>query len=149
MFLGLTLILLIALGALIIRAKKLEKEQAIKPVEIVQKSPSTAIRALAPQDLEVTRSKMQLAEENQNLLSARHEIEIRNNGNTRYGEIQLRFTYYDRRGRMLLYKSHTIGGGIMPGATLELTGIVFHDLPTAVHSCRVSIDYAELPSVAQ
>jgi len=147
MFLGLTLVLVVALVNLIIRGRRLEKEQAGRVVEVVQKSRPSLTRVFRPQDLEIVDSKMQL-EENAGVKSqaraARHEIEIRNNGNVPYGEIQIRLLYLNRSGKVLTARTSSVARGILPGATLKVDDIVVGDLPDTVADCRVAIDYADL-----
>jgi len=149
MFWGLTLVLIIALAALILRGRRMEKQQAGRLVEIVQKSQPTPTRALAPPDIEIVRATMRLekgAGGKARDLTAHHEIEIRNNGSVPYGEIQLRFTYLGGSGKPLAYRTHTLEEGITPGAILKMTGIVFGDLPDAAANSRASVDYADLKS---
>ncbi len=146
-FTGLTIVLLIALVALIVRGKRIETQSTQSSNEMVRKPTPTLIRALAPQDLKVIESKMFLQPNRSNktqVAAARHEVEVRNDGDSAYGEMQLRFSYLDRNGRLLCHKTYTVPGGIAPGASLRVTDIVFDDLPAKTASCRTSIDYAEL-----
>jgi hypothetical protein len=153
MFLGLTLVLIVALVTLIIKGRRLEKQQAGRAVEVVQKSKPSPTRAFSPRDLEIVHSKMQLEEkagEKNQTHAARHEIEIRNNGSVPYGEIQFRFVYLDRSGKVLATKTRSVDQSVLPGATLNMTDIVAEDLPNSAADCRVSIDYADLgPASAQ
>ncbi|MBP1624567.1 MAG: hypothetical protein H6Q07_2587, partial [Acidobacteria bacterium] len=48
LFWGLTLVLVVALISLIVRGRRLEKQQAGKSVEVVQESEPSPIRVLAP-----------------------------------------------------------------------------------------------------
>ena len=146
LFLGLTLVLVVALVTLIIRGRRLEKQQIGRIVEVVQKSKPTPTRALSPPDLEIVQSKMQLEREAGRkgpLRTARHQIELRNSGSVPYAATQLRFAYLDRGGKVLDTRTHTVAQGILPGAILKVTDIVVSDLPSAVANCRASIDYAD------
>jgi len=60
LFLGLTLVLFVALTNLIIRGCRLQKEQAQKLVETVEEAKPTATRVLGPQDLRIVLAKMAL-----------------------------------------------------------------------------------------
>jgi len=147
LFLGLTLVLVVALVNLIIRGRRLEKQQASRRVEVVEQSKPTATRVLAPQDLEITQSKMWFEEaaggRNQSQ-TARHEIEIRNNGHVAYSRIQLSFEYLDRRGNVSSTKTHPITRTILPGAELKVSDIRIEGLPGSAASSRVAIVYADI-----
>jgi hypothetical protein len=145
-FLGLTLVLVVALVSLIVRGRRLEKQQAGKPAELVQKSKSSPIRVFRPRDLEIVQSKSQLeakAGAKGRSLAALHKIEVRNNGSVPYGEIQFRLVYLDRSGRELAIRTHPVTQGILPGTILKVTDIMVGDLPAAATESRISIDYAD------
>ncbi len=147
LFWGLTLVLMVVLVNLILRERKLEKERARQMVEIVQESKPSATRVLGAQDLEIVQSKMILESESGTKLqsrSARHEIVIRNNGTLPYGEIQLKFEYFDKGGKTLLTKTHSIARTLMPGATVELSEILIDDLPDSIANSRVAIAFADI-----
>jgi len=147
MFLGLTLVLVVALVYLVIRGRQAEKEQAGKPVEIIQKSKSTPTRELGPPDLEIVDSGIRLQEggkEGDQARTAHHQIAIRNNGHSAYGEIQLRFSYLDRGGKVLVARTHSITQGIQAGETLRVADIAIGDLPAAAAGSRTEIASADL-----
>jgi hypothetical protein len=149
LFWGLTLVLVVALVFLMVRGRRMEKKQSGRLVEAIQQSKSTPTRVLGPQDLEIIQSKMHLQGEagaTKPFLAAHHEIEIRNNGNVPYGEIQLRFAYLDRSGKVLITKTHSATQGILPGAILKLADIMVDGLPAATTSFRVTVAYADIRS---
>ncbi len=147
MFLGLTLVLVVALVFLVIKGRQAEKEQAGKPVEIVRKSESTPTRALRPPDLEIVESNMRLQDGGPGGNQARtayHQVSIRNNGQSSYGEIQLKFSYLDRGGKVIDARTYSITQGIQPGATLGVADIAIGNLPAAAAGSRAAIVYADL-----
>jgi hypothetical protein len=151
LFLGLTLVLIVALINLIIRGRRLEKEKSSKLVEVVKDSEPTPTRVLAPQDLEIIQSTMKLVREAavKQLPTARHEIEIRNVGKVSYGEIQLRVVYLDRNGKVLTTKTRSIAQTILPGITLKFADILIDGVPASAAACRVTIVYADMGLAAQ
>ena len=93
---GLTLVLVVALAALIIQGHRLEKQKANQQVEIIQKSTPTATRAFAPKDIELLDSNMRIEEKtdaSSQSCIAWHEIELKNSGTIAYEKIQLSFDY--------------------------------------------------------
>lgn len=147
LFIGLTLVLIAALLALIVQGRKLEKEQPLRQVEVVQQSKPSATRVLGPQDIEIVRSKMQWEDDSAQTKAPRtalHEVEIRNNGSAAYAGIQLRFTYLSGGGKTVETRVHNIVMDIPPGAVLRLDDIKFNNLPPSAKDFRVVIDYADL-----
>ena len=147
LFWGLTLVLLVALVSLIIRGRRMEKGQAGRLVEVTQESPPSATRVLAPQDLQIVQSTTQLQEEpsgKRKSQTARHEIEIRNNGNVPYGRIQFRFDYLDRSRKTVATRNYSIVKTIMPGAALKLADIKADGIPALTASCTASVVYADI-----
>jgi hypothetical protein len=146
LFWGLTVVLIVALVNLIIRGRRLEKQQARQLVEVVQESRPTSTRVLAPRDLEIVQSKMRLEEADGKTRSqiARHEIEIRNNGKIPYSGIQLGFDYLDRSGKLLSTKTQSLARSIEPGGDLKLVEIVVSGLPLPTISFRVVVVSADI-----
>jgi hypothetical protein len=147
LFWGLTLVLVVALTNLIIRGCRLEKEEAQKRVETTEEAKPTATRVLAPQDLSIVESKMELATKLENKKTfhlARHEVEIHNGGNVSYKDIKLRFVYLDSSGKKLQSRTYSIAQTIVPGATLKLADIFVSDIPPAAASFQSMIVYADI-----
>lgn len=138
---GLTLVLVVALVSLIIRGRRLEKEQAGRLVEVVQDSKPTQTRALTPQDLEVVQSNMKLEKAAD---SAKHAVEIRNNGAVPYDNIALKFVYLDRSGKVVTTKNYSVIQTVMPGSTVQIPNISMDGIPAAAAGCRTSIVYADI-----
>ena len=139
LFLGLTLVLIVALVNLIIRGRRLEKQQAGKSVETIKESKPTPTRVLRPDDLEIIGSSMQRGAAG----PALHTVEIRNNGHYSYSRIQLRIAYMDRGGKLLETKHYSIVRDISPGWT-RVTDIRVEAVPDLAARAQVTIDYADL-----
>jgi hypothetical protein len=152
-FWGLSIILVIALIGLVLRGRRIEKQQVGKPTEIIQESVPTPTRVLKPKDLEIAGSKMRLEKKvdgDTQSLCAWHEIEIRNiKGETSYGKVQLSVDYMDRRGKVLATKPYSAAKTIMPGDILRLADIKIEGLPVQTVNCRIAIVYAEIESARQ
>ena len=140
LFLGLTLVLIVALVNLIIRGRRLEKQQAGKSVETIKESKPTPTRVLRPDDLEIIGSSMQRDAAG----PALHTVEIRNNGRDSYSRIQLRIAYMDRGGKLLETKHYSIFRNISPGGRTRVTDIRVEGVPDLAARARVTIDYADL-----
>ena len=146
LFWGLTLVLAVALMSLIIRGRRLEKEQAQQMVEVVRESKATPTRVFAPQDLQIIQAGMRLEKDSGNkgnVRAARHEIAIRNNGNVPYSDIQLKFDYVSRSGKELATTKHLVSQKILPGTTLNTEALVA-DIPASTVDSRVVIISADL-----
>ena len=147
LFFGLTLVLMLGFIVLVIRSCRQEAEPASGPGEMIEKSESTAVRALKPADLEIVRSKTVLernAGTTKPSFSARHEIEICNRGSVPYKEIRLNFVYLSRTGKVLETRTHSIGQTILPGATLKLADIRMDGFSESAAESRVSIVCADI-----
>jgi len=147
LFWGLTLVLIAALFSLIVRSRRLEKEQAAGAAEVVQESQQTPTRVLAPRDLVLSPSKMRLDKDPASLNVAQtawHEIEVHNNGKVAYSGIQLRLDYLDANGKSRAIKNYIVNKTIKPGDHLKLTDIRIDGLPDRAVDCRIGIAYADI-----
>jgi hypothetical protein len=141
LFWGLTLVLVVALVSLIIRGRRMEKELAAQPTEAVQQVPPTPTRVLAPQDLEIVSSTMQLKPDH----IASHDIEIQNHGSVPYGGILLKFVYLDRAGKPLTTKTYALEKTVIrPGFGLKVPRIIIQEIPASAERLQVSVKYADL-----
>lgn len=147
LFWGLTIILVAVIINLMIQGRRLEKEGAGQVVEAIQESKPSSTRVLGPRDLEIVRSKIMVENESdmkRQSYTARHEIEIQNNGNVSYGEICLRFTYLDGKGDILATKTRSINRTLLPGADLTISDIMIGDIPATTTNSRATIVYADV-----
>jgi len=125
----------------------MEKEQASQPSEKTEEAKSTATRVLAPQDLEILNSKTTVeknAGPKEPSCISHHEIEIRNNGKVSYKDVQLSFSYLDRKGKESEAKIHSITQIIAPGTTLKLNDITIDGLPISTVDSKAAIISADI-----
>ena len=147
LFWGFTLVLAVALISLIIRGRRLEKEQAQQMVEVVRESKPTPTRVFIPQDLQIIKARMYLEKDpggKDKIRAARHEIEIRNSGSVAYSDIQLKFDYVSRNGKELAKRTQLIPQKILPGATLSTADILVTGIPASTADSKVVIISANL-----
>jgi hypothetical protein len=146
LFWGLILVLVAALISLIVRGRRLEKEQAQQTVEVVRESKATPTRIFAPHDLQMIQARMRLEKDpggNDKIRAARHEVAIRNSGDVPYSDIQLKFDYMSRNGKELATRTQSIPQRISPGATLN-TEAILTDIPASTADSKVAIISADL-----
>ena len=147
LFYGLTIVLASAFIFLAVQGRRMEKEQKEQGSEIVKNYTPTPTRVLAPHDLEILSSDMILPRDNDKngkQEAVRHRIEILNSGNVSYCEIQLRLTYLDANGKVILAVPHDIKVRIRPDETLLLPDFVVNDIPVEATDCRPEILYADI-----
>jgi hypothetical protein len=147
LFYGLTIVLASAFIFLAVQGRRMEKEQMTQGSEIVKNYTPTPTRVLAPQDLVILSAVMTLPRDNEKKgkqEAVRHRIEILNSGHVTYCEIQLRLTYLDATGKVILTVPHDINERIRPGETLLLHDFVMNDIPAEATDCRPEIVYADI-----
>jgi hypothetical protein len=150
MFAGLTLALIATLAFLIIRSRKIEKQQESRVKEVIQESKPSPTRVLAPREIKIIQGKMalfRLSPEKAAAQSAQHEIEIRNLGRASYSGIQLRLEYLNSIGKTVATKAYSINKALSPGGTLNLSGIKIDNLPVSISDCKIIIISADLADV--
>ncbi len=140
-FFGLTLVLVIAFVALVIRGRKLEQQQAQRPPEFLSES-SSPVRAFAPSDLDIVRLQMKLEHDG----TARHEFELSNKGSVTYQVVQLEFIYRDAGGSQVAAKRYSVSRILEPGRSAEIDDAVVSGVPLRAVSVHGRIVYAELAS---
>ncbi len=149
LFWGLTLMLVAIIVSLVFRSRREEKSKAAEAVEIVQQSRPTATRVLAPQDLIIVESKMELVKatgEEQKGAAAHHEVVVRNDGSVEYASLQLRFTYLGPGNKDLGSKTCVATKPVPPHQTESLGEITVEEVPAGAARCTVQILYADLSS---
>jgi hypothetical protein len=147
MFGGLTLVLVVALAFLAIRARKMETLKEIPANEAIQEAKLSPTRALTPSELKIVQAKMALFKQSPDKTtsqSAQHEIQIRNLGSTSYSGIQLLFEYLNPKGKIIATKAYPINKTLSPRAELRLLDIKIDNLPVSTADCKVIISSADL-----
>ncbi len=148
-FLGLMVLLGSVLVYMILSARRQEKRVGSPPAEIVRQSKPTATRVLAPEDLQITDSSMQILQPaggsgRVTEVAARHSVTVRNEGKRRYRGFMLRFDYSTAAGRVVESRSRQVSQDLPPGETVTPQEILMEGLPGKVRHCAVSIAWADL-----
>jgi hypothetical protein len=148
-FLGLMVLLGSVLVYMILGARKQEKRIVSPPAEIIRQSKPSPTRVLAPPDLQVTESAMEIlpppavsgsvAE-----VSARHSVTLRNRGSGHYKAFMLRFNYLTSSGSGVESRSRQITLDLPAGGTVRLQDLLTEALPGKVRACSVSVTWADL-----
>jgi hypothetical protein len=139
---SLTLVLVAVITILVIRGRRMEKQQAARMAEVIQPSNSTNTRILNPQDLEILNPAIQLKSNP----FASHQIEIRNNGDVAYSQILLRMTYINQRGEELTSKTFSIAQTVKPGASIKLPNLPTEAVPAMAVKLQLAIVAADVES---
>lgn len=140
LFLGLTLVLVVALANLIYHGRQEAKKEAAKSAEVIRQSKPTPTRILGPEGIAVVNPVMERDASG----AAVHSMAVRNDSSYAYGQIRLQFVYRDRNGKVLERKTQTVAPGPGPGASLSLSGIRVEGVPPAAVQSDVSIVSADL-----
>jgi hypothetical protein len=145
LFLGLTGMLIVVLGYLVVQGRKQEKQQQknARPVELVQESKPTLTRAIAPPDLQITEAKVEVLHDDGGL-SAKHQIIVRNNGQSAYRNIRLRLTYLSRGDKALGSQIREAVETLQAGQSRSMGDILVEGVPAGTVKATVTILSADL-----
>lgn len=147
LFFGLTLVLVVALVALILQGRREEKLQANQKSEVIKESAASPIRVYAPADLEIVRSTVEFGKKSDptaTALNAHHEVEILNRGQVPYRQIQLAFDYADATGKHLATKDYLLSSTILPSASLKVPDIAVDSIPLSSIDFKITILRADI-----
>jgi hypothetical protein len=151
-FLGLMILLGAVLTYMILGSRKLEKQTAPRPTEIVRASKPSATRVLSPADLEVGLVRSTMAQSGAPgsgpaAPPPRHVLTIRNRGQVAYGRFMIRLSYADVDGREEI-QSRILSELVPAGATVALPENVIEDLPRRMTNLRVQVAWADMVPTA-
>ena len=153
LFLGLTGMLVVVLVYLVVQGRKQEKQQKKnpRPVELVQESKPTPIRVMAPPDLQIMEAKVELSGtdaglSNESGVSAKHQIVVRNNGQSVYQNIRFRLTYLSRGDKVLGSQIREAGETLQAGQSRSMGDILVENIPSGTAKSVVTILSADLES---
>lgn len=149
LFYGLTLLLVCVFIYLAVQGHRQEKLRQEQGADMVETFQSTPMRVLAPRDLEITASSITLDTKNGNGEGPadRHRIEIRNSGNVRYCDIQIKLEYFGSGGAKLGSIERQVTKEIPPGKTLLDIDIPAASLPAGAVGYEPTIVYADVDSL--
>ncbi len=136
--------------SLILKARK-EERLSMHIVEPVKESVPTATRVIAPEDLRILDSKMEILESESKAkgsVTARHSLVVQDIGSVGYTGLRLEFSYWGRSGKLLGKESYSSTTVIPSGESVALDGITLSDVPQGTTRSTARILSADLlPSV--
>ena len=153
LFLGLTLMLAAVLVYLVVQGRRREKLQQTIPrvVEVVRESTPSLTRVIAPDDIDIVESGMELetgaAKANPRGLSevtATHTIVIRDTGRAAYHSLGLQISYIGRANKVLSTRIVPAAELLEPGQARSIEGLKVEHVPAETIKCKVRIAFAEL-----
>ncbi len=151
LFLGLTGMLVVVIVYLVVQGRKQERAQQQNPrtVEVIRESRPTLTRVIAPTDLQIVESRVQISSAGSGSspergLSAKHQIVIRNDGKNTYRNPRLRMTYFGHGEKTLDARTKEVDGVVQPGQTQSLNEITIENLPAGAARSTVKILSADL-----
>ena len=148
-FLGMTILLGAVLVSLVLSGRKEEKRLASAPSEIVRTAKATPTRSMAPGDLDVGESKVELVAPDRNHKNAagpvaRCQLVIRNHGQIAYHDVMLRLQCLGSSGKDLDYRTQLVPETIQPGQILTIRDVTIEKIPPGTARCLLSVFYANL-----
>lgn len=154
LFLGLTGMLVVVLVYLVVQGRKEDRRQQQNPhpTEVIRESRPSLTRVIAPQELQIADSRMELspagsASPGASGLIDRHVIVIRNEGQTPFRGFRIRVTYLGRGEKILGTHTQEIREAIQPGETYS-GNMVIEDIPAGTAKSEVKILSADMESPA-
>jgi len=149
-FYGITVILFVALVFLILRGRSEEKEleaQNIRLIEEVASEPQSSVRAILPRDLQIVEAEVSWTrnpDDDEDDITAHHDITIRNIGGGNFISLWLRLEYIDGTGRPVEIRTHEVDGDLHPKGTLRVSDITIDGLPYTASDFNATILSADL-----
>ena len=143
-------VVLIVLGIAIfvfLRDRSAEREHQAQIVKIEEIASKTAsLRAILPNDLEiVTASASWIRDpDEEDSVTAHHDITIRNTGEGSYVSLWLRLEYVDEGDRPIGSRMFEVSEALPPGSTMRVPGITVDGLPDTVSDFSAVILSADL-----
>ncbi len=153
LFFGLTLMLAAVLVYLVIQGRHRERlrQTNAQPVEVIRNSPPSLTRVIAPSDLEIVESKMELGtvaskqgQGAQPRPTASHRIVIRDDGSAAYHSFALKITYFGRSNKVLESRTVPVAEVLQPGQARSVSEVKVEDVPADTVRCEVTVAYADL-----
>jgi len=148
-FLGMMVLLGAVLVSLVISGRKEEQRKATVPTEIVKTAKATATRSMAPEDLDVGESKVQLTAASRNQSGAAEpralcQLVIRNRGRIAYHDLALKLQCLGSSGKQLGQLTQLVPETVQPGQVLTISDVMIDKLPAGTARCTLSVLYANL-----
>jgi hypothetical protein len=149
LFLGMMILLGAVLVSLVLRGRNEEKRLAAATTEIVKTAKRTPTRSMAPTDLDIGDSKVEITAPGPNrkagaLTGARCDLVIRNLGQIAYHDVMLKLQWLGNNGRDLKFHTQLVPETIQPGQVLNIQDVRIEQIPAGTARCTLSILYANL-----
>jgi hypothetical protein len=157
LFLGLTMMLAAALVYLVIQGRRQEKRRRTtsRPVEIVRESPPSLTRVIAPDDIGIIESKMELGAPGAWAgqvapagVTATHHFVVGNNGRTAYHSFMLKLSYIGHQEKVLETRMLPVAEMLQPGQVRSIGEIKVDNVPAGAVKCIAKIASADLEPTA-
>ena len=153
LFLGLTMMLAAVLAYLVIQGRRQEKQQQTtsRPVEIVRESPPSLTRVIAPADIGIIESKMELGAPGARArqlapagVTATHHFVVGNNGRSAYHSFVLKLFYIGHQEEVLETRMVPVAEVLQPGQARSIAEIKVENVPAGATKCTAKIASADL-----
>jgi hypothetical protein len=150
LFLGLTMMLAAVLVYLVIQGRRQEKQQRTtsRPIEIVRESPPSLTRVIAPDDIGIIESKMELGSPGAQAglagVTATHHFVVGNNGRTAYHSFVLKLFYIGHGEKVLETRMVPVAEMLQPGQAHSIAEIKVENVPAGATRCMAKIASADL-----
>ncbi len=148
LFLGLTGMLVAVLVYLVVQGRKEDRQQQQqnqRPLELIRESKPSLTRVIAPQELHIIDSRMELSPAGAGTVSDKHVIAIRNEGPTRFRSLRFRVIYLGHGGKVLATSTHEIRETIQPGETYS-GNVMIESVPAGTAKSELKILSADMES---
>ena len=137
------------LVTLILKGRRQEAQNAAAPTEIVKTARSTATRMMAPDDIDVSQSRVEIvsADKGSRKSASRRalcRLVVSNRGTIPYHDVMLRLSCLDRGGKVLDTLMQPVPETILPGKTLTVEDVSIEGVSAAAAGCRFAVVYASL-----
>jgi hypothetical protein len=149
LFLGLTIMLVTVLVYLVVQGRRQEKQGSpSRPVEVVRESPPSLIRVIAPDDLGIIESEMELSHPGAQArpagVTATHRIVVGDTGRSAYHGFVLKLSYIGPGGKVLETRMVPVAEMLQPGQARSISGIKVENVPAGTIKCAAKIASADL-----
>jgi hypothetical protein len=148
-FLGMMVLLGAVLVSLVLSGRKEEMRLGSAPSEVVKTAKATPTRSMAPGDLDITESKVELVAPARNQKSAvgpvaHCQLVIRNHGQIAYHDVMLKLHCLRSNGKDLDYRTQLVPETIQPGQILTIPDVTIDEIPPGTARCTLSVLYANI-----
>jgi hypothetical protein len=140
---------MLALGTilvyLVLQSRREEARVVRKtPVEIVREAEPTATRAIAPRDLVADDCRVSEKNGPPGSTAAALQVQLRNEGQSTYSNVMLRFSHIGRGNRVLGTSDYLVRATLKARAVLDLKDVAVESIPSGANRCEARVLYADV-----